>query len=379
MFDYEILRFISWLLISILFIGFVVTDGFDMGVGILLLFIGKTDIERRIMINTIAPHWDGNQVWLVTAAGAIFAAWPIVYAAAFSGFYIAMILVLALLLFRPISFDYRSKLENPKWRKIWDCGIFIGSFFPPLIIGIIFGNLLQGVPFTINEQLYLNYTGSFFSLFNFYSLLFGIFAIIMLMTQGANYLQMRTVGKLYLRSRNIIYITAFLNLIIFAIASIWLIYRINGYVIKSIIDTNADSNPMHKEVIREFGSWLINFNKYPILWIFPFCSLIFPIFNILFTKLNKVKLSFLFSSLTIISIILTFGISMFPFIMPSSIQPNVSLTIWDSSSSLFTLQVITVIAIIFIPIILSYTIWCYYKMFGKIDKIYIESNEQSLY
>lgn len=209
MFDYEVLRFIWWLLIGVLLIGFAVTDGFDMGVGILLPFMGKTDTERRIMINSIAPHWDGNQVWLVTAGGALFAAWPMVYAAAFSGFYVAMILVLASLFFRPVGFDYRSKLENAKWRNMWDRGIFIGSFVPPLIIGVAFGNLLQGVPFAVNDQLYLNYTGSFLGLLNPYGLLAGIISIMMIITQGATYLQMRTLGELHLRSRNITYLTAF--------------------------------------------------------------------------------------------------------------------------------------------------------------------------
>uniref|UniRef100_A0A3B0MGI6 Cytochrome bd-I ubiquinol oxidase subunit 2 n=1 Tax=Arsenophonus endosymbiont of Trialeurodes vaporariorum TaxID=235567 RepID=A0A3B0MGI6_9GAMM len=379
MFAYEALRFIWWLLIGVLLIGFAVTDGFDIGVGILLPFMGKTDTERRIMINSIAPHWDGNQVWLVTAGGALFAAWPMVYAAAFSGFYVAMILVLAALFFRPVGFDYRSKLENSKWRNMWDRGIFIGSFVPPLIIGVAFGNLLQGVPFTVNDLLYLNYTGTFFGLLNPYGLLVGIISIMMIITQGATYLQMRTLGELHLRSRNITYITAFFTLITFAGAGFWLIYGIDGYAIKSTIDTYAVSNPLHKEVAKEAGAWLVNFNNHPRLWTLPALGLFFPILTILFTKLNKAGWAFLFSSLTIACIILTFGISMFPFIMPSNIQPNASLTIWDATSSLFTLQVMIVVAIIFVPIILAYTTWCYYKMFGRIDKTHIENNKHSLY
>ncbi|MFS1562853.1 MAG: cytochrome d ubiquinol oxidase subunit II [Candidatus Arsenophonus phytopathogenicus] len=379
MFDYEVLRFIWWLLIGVLLIGFAVTDGFDMGVGILLPFMGKTDTERRIMINSIAPHWDGNQVWLVTAGGALFAAWPMVYAAAFSAFYVAMILVLAALFFRPVGFDYRSKLENSKWRNMWDRGIFIGSFVPPLIIGVAFGNLLQGVPFTVNDLLYLHYTGTFFGLLNPYGLLAGIISITMIITQGATYLQMRMLGELHLRSRNITYITAFFTLITFAGAGFWLIYGIDGYAIKSTIDTYAVSNPLHKEVAKEAGAWLVNFNNNPGLWSLPALGLFFPILTILFTKLDKAGWAFLFSSLTIACIILTFGISMFPFIMPSNIQPNASLTIWDATSSLFTLQVMTVVAIIFVPIILAYTTWCYYKMFGRIDKTHIENNKHSLY
>lgn len=177
MIDYEVLRFIWWLLVGVLLIGFAVTDGFDMGVGMLTRFLGRNDTERRIMINSIAPHWDGNQVWLITAGGALFAAWPMVYAAAFSGFYVAMILVLASLFFRPVGFDYRSKIEETRWRNMWDWGIFIGSFVPPLVIGVAFGNLLQGVPFNVDEYLRLYYTGNFFQLLNPFGLLAGVVSV----------------------------------------------------------------------------------------------------------------------------------------------------------------------------------------------------------
>jgi cytochrome bd quinol oxidase subunit 2 apoprotein (EC 1.10.3.-) len=148
MFDYEMLRLIWWALIGVLLIGFTVTDGFDMGVGALLTLIGKTDSERRVMINSVAPHWEGNQVWLVTAGGALFAAWPLVYAVSFSGFYIAMVLTLAALFFRPMGFDYRSKIDDKRWRTAWDWGLVAGGFVPPVIFGVAFGNLLQGVPFS---------------------------------------------------------------------------------------------------------------------------------------------------------------------------------------------------------------------------------------
>ncbi|AMA64602.1 Cytochrome bd-I ubiquinol oxidase subunit 2 [Candidatus Arsenophonus lipoptenae] len=379
MFNYEVMRFIWWSIIGLLIIIFAITDGFDMGVGILLPFIGKTNIERRIMINAIAPHWDGNQVWLVTAVGALFAAWPIVYAAALSGFYIIIILILSSLFFRPVGFDYRSKLDNLKWRKIWDYGIFIGSFTPPLLGGIIFGNLLQGISFTINNQFFINYTGSILNILNPYSILIGIISIIVIITHGATYLQMRTTEELYTRTCNITYITAVCTSISFFIAIWWLIYGIDGYVIKSIINTNGVSNPLHKIVIRESFAWLTNFYKNPVLLILPILALIFPIFIIFMTKINKSGLAFLFSSLTISCIILTFGVSMFPFILPSSIQFNASLTVWDATASLLTLKVMTVIVIIFMPIILTYTIWCYRKMFSKIDKIQIQNNSHSLY
>ncbi|KEY60890.1 cytochrome d ubiquinol oxidase subunit II [Serratia sp. DD3] len=379
MFDYEVLRFIWWILVGVLLIGFAVTDGFDMGVGILVRIIGKTDNERRIMINAIAPHWDGNQVWLITAGGALFAAWPMVYAAAFSGFYIAMILVLAALFFRPIGFDYRSKLENNSWRNMWDWGIFAGSFVPAVVFGVAFGNLLQGVPFHIDTTARLFYTGSFFGLLNPFALLAGIVSLTMLVTQGATYLQMRTTAEVYLRSRAAAQISALVMGVCFLLAGVWLVYGIDGFVVTSALDTAAQSNPLRKEVAHQAGAWLINYNKYPILWALPALGVILPLLTILFSRFGKGAMAFVTSSLTCACVILTAGVTMFPFVMPSSTVPNVSLTMWDATSSLFTLQVMTVVAIIFVPIVLAYTIWSYYKMFGRLDKNFIENNKHSLY
>ena len=154
MLDYEILRIIWWVLVIVLLIGFSVTDGFDMGVTALLPVAGKKEVERRIMINSIAPHWDGNQVWLLTAGGAIFAAWPIVYSVAFSGFYIALFLVLAALFFRPIGFEYRAKIDNPTWRAMWDWGLFAGGFVPALVFGVAFGNVMAIVVLQASQYLY---------------------------------------------------------------------------------------------------------------------------------------------------------------------------------------------------------------------------------
>lgn len=379
MFDYEVLRFIWWVLIGVLFIGFAVTDGFDMGVGILLRIIGKTDTDRRVMINSIAPHWDGNQVWLITAGGALFAAWPMVYAAAFSGFYGAMILVLCALFFRPLGFDYRSKLESPRWRGMWDWGIFIGSFVPALVFGVAFGNLLLGVPFHIDEYLRLYYTGSLFQLLNPFGLLAGIVSLTMLITQGATYLQMRTTGELHLRSRAASQISALVMMVCFLIAGVWLVKGIDGFVVTSALDTAGQSNPLRKTVAHQAGAWLLNYNKMPGLWAIPALGVILPLLTILFSRINKGALAFVSSSLTIACVILTASITMFPFVMPSSTTPDASLTMWDATSSLLTLKVMTVVACIFVPIILIYTTWAYYKMFGRLDKTYIENNKHSLY
>ncbi|MFC0178798.1 cytochrome d ubiquinol oxidase subunit II [Thorsellia kenyensis] len=379
MFDYEVLRFVWWLLIGVLLIGFAITDGFDMGVGILVPIIGKTDTQRRVMINSIAPHWDGNQVWLITAGGAIFAAWPMVYATAFSGFYVAMILVLSALFFRPIGFDYRSKLENPRWRGWWDLGIFTGSFVPALVFGVAFGNLLQGVPTNFDADVNIFYDGNFFGLLNPFAILAGVVSLMMISMQGATYLQMRTVDELHLRARKASIVTALITSIAFVVGGIWITYGIDGFILKSAIDTSADSVIFGKEVATETGAWMNNYKKYPTLWIFPALGAISPLLVILFSKLGRCAWSFIFSSLTQAGVIMTFGIAMFPFIMPSTVNPEFSLTMWDATSSQMTLQIMTIVAIIFVPIVLSYTAWCYYKMFGRLNDRFIEDNKHRLY
>ncbi|AJR08003.1 cytochrome d ubiquinol oxidase subunit II [Photobacterium gaetbulicola] len=378
MFEYEVLRFIWWVLIGVLCIGFAVTDGFDMGVGVLSRIIGKTDNERRVMINSIAPHWDGNQVWLITAGGALFAAWPLVYATAFSGFYFAMIITLAALWLRPIGFDYRSKIEDPKWRETWDKAIFVGSFVPPVIFGVAFGNLMQGVPFELNEFLIPTYKGSFFGLLNPFALLCGIVSILMITTQGAAYLQMKTTDAIRERARRVAMLTSVGTAVCFAIAGIWA-QSIEGYIVTSEIMTNAPSNPLTKEVMRQSGALFANFDAYPLLWIAPALAVVMPVLTVLSSRANRGALAFITSSLTMAGVILTAGFALFPFIMPSSLVPNHSLTMWDATSSELTLNIMTGVAAVMVPIILAYTSWCYYKMFGRLDTKYIEENKNSLY
>ncbi|QLE86207.1 MULTISPECIES: cytochrome d ubiquinol oxidase subunit II [Shewanella] len=379
MFDYEVLRFIWWALIGVLFIGFAVTDGFDMGVGALLPIIGKDDTERRIMINSIAPHWDGNQVWLITAGGALFAAWPMVYAVSFSGFYVAMMLVLFALFLRPVGFDYRSKIEDPRWRKAWDWALFVGGFVPPLIIGVAFGNLLQGVPFNFDEYLRAYYHGGLIGLLNPFGLLAGLVSVSMFIMQGGAWLQMKTEGELRERAAMATKVAAGLLFALFAAAGVWLANGIDGYVITSAIDTAGASNPALKTVAVESGAWLANYDKYPITMLFPVIGLAMPLLVLASSQFNRSGFAFFFSSLAVAGVILTCGAAMFPFVMPSSLEPNISLTMWDATASHMTLTVMTWAAIIFVPIVLSYTIWTYLKMFGRLTRNYIENNKTSLY
>ncbi|HHF3187013.1 TPA: cytochrome d ubiquinol oxidase subunit II [Vibrio alginolyticus] len=378
MFDYEILRLIWWVLIGVLLVGFAVTDGFDMGVGALVPIIGKNDTQRRVMINSIAPHWDGNQVWLITAGGALFAAWPLVYATSFSGFYLAMILTLAALWLRPLGLDYRSKIEDTKWRNTWDICISISGFVPPIIFGVAFGNLLQGVPFQLSEFLMPTYHGSFFGLLNPFALLCGLVSLFMILMQGSTWLQMKTTGEVHVRARNVAQLAGLLTVAAFVAAGFW-IQNIDGYVIVGGIDTNAASNPLNKEVIREAGAWMKNFENYPLLWAAPVLGVAMPLLAVLASRLEKCAISFITSSLGVAGVIFTAGFAMFPFIMPSDLMPSHSLTMWDATSSELTLNLMTGVAFVMVPIILGYTSWTYYKMFGRLDDQYIEDNKNSLY
>ncbi|WP_314721978.1 cytochrome d ubiquinol oxidase subunit II [Haemophilus pittmaniae] len=378
MIDYEFLRFIWWVLVVVLLIGFSVTDGFDMGVTSLLPFAGKKEVEKRIMINTIAPHWDGNQVWLLTAGGAVFAAWPIVYSVAFSGFYIALFLVLAALFFRPIGFEYRAKIDNPTWRAIWDWGLFAGGAVPALVFGVAFGNLLQGVPFEFNEIGQVTYTGSFFALLNPFALLCGVLSLTMLVTHGANWLQMKTTAALRDRVSSISQIGAGVTIITFVLAGAWLYFK-DGYVVNSAIDHFAASSPVGKNVSVETAAWFKNFVEMPILWIFPVLAVISALFNVVTSKANRCGFAFFFSSLTMAGIIITAAVSMFPFVMPSSSKPGESLLMWDATSSELTLTIMFFLALIFVVISLAYTIWSYYKMFGRIDESFIEEHKHTAY
>ncbi|MGD8910451.1 MAG: cytochrome d ubiquinol oxidase subunit II [Chromatiales bacterium] len=367
MIDYEILKLIWWLFVGVLLIGFAITDGMDMGVGNLLPFVGKTDDERRLMINTVGPHWDGNQVWLITAGGAIFAAWPAVYAAAFSGFYIAMLLVLFALFFRPVGFDYRSKLGDARWRNAWDWGLFIGGAVPSLVFGVAFGNLLLGVPFHLDELLRAYYTGSFFELLNPFALLAGVVSFSLLTMHGGIWIQMRTSGVLTERVKGWILWTGIAAMAAFALAGIWLVMGIDGLKIVSQPALDALPNPLAKTVEVMPGAWLANYAEYPVTLAFPALGFIGVILTIVMSRADRPGWGFFTSSLAITGVIMTAGISLFPFVMPSSTDLGSSLTVWDAPSSHLTLTVMFWAVVIFLPIVIAYTIWNYRKMWGRLS------------
>jgi cytochrome d ubiquinol oxidase subunit II len=379
MLDYPTLKLIWWLLVGVLLVGFAIMDGHDMGVGTLLPFVGKNDVERRVVINTVGPHWDGNQVWFITAGGAIFAAWPLVYATAFSGFYWAMLIVLWALFFRPVGFDYRSKIANPTWRSTWDWGLFVGGAVPPLIFGVAFGNLFQGVPFQFDDHLVSTYTGSFWGLLNPFALLCGIVSTAMITFHGAIYLTHRTEGEIQRRTRRATLIFGSLLLVTFSLAGFWLWQGIAGYAISSPIDPAALPNPLGKTVLRESGAWLANYGKYPASIALPMLAYLGTLSAMLLATKGRTLAAFVASSLAIVGVIGTAGVSLFPFVMPSSTDLRSSLTVWDSVSSQLTLNIMLWATLIFMPLIIIYTGWAYKVMAGKVTAAYIRENEHAAY
>ncbi|MDD5480339.1 cytochrome d ubiquinol oxidase subunit II [Rhodoferax sp.] len=378
MFDYSTLKIIWWLLVGVLLVGFAIMDGHDMGVGTLLPFVGRNDVERRVVINTVGPHWDGNQVWFITGGGAIFAAWPLVYATAFSGFYWAMLVVLWALFFRPVGFDYRSKIANPTWRSVWDWGLFVGGAVPPLIFGVAFGNLLQGVPFQFDAYLVSTYTGSFWQLLNPFALLTGVVSTAMITMQGGSYLAHRTEGIIQARTVRATIGATVVLMLSFVAAGFWL-QSIDGYRITSVVNASSMPDPLSKTVVREAGAWMSNYAQQPLMWLLPALGVLGAALTAVLLAARHTLSAFITSSLAILGVIGTAGASMFPFVMPSSTHPASSLTVWDSVSSHMTLGLMFWATLIFMPLIIFYTSWAYSVMRGKVTAAYIRENDHAAY
>lgn len=377
--DYETLKLIWWGLVGVLLIGFALTDGFDMGVGALLPFLGKNDEQRRVIINTVGPHWEGNQVWFVTAGGALFAAWPLVYASAFSGMYAALIITLMALFLRPVGFDYRSKQDSARWRKSWDWALFIGSVIPPIIFGVAFGNLFLGLPFRFDEMMRPEYDGNLFGLLTVFPVMAGVLSLSMLVMHGGVWLGLKTDGDVRYRANRATVRAAIVTSLLFGVCGVWVASGMKGLMIVDMPDTNGAINPMGKSVQVQAGAWLANYQQWPPLMAFPLLGLIMPFLTAFLSLKQKEGWAFLASSLAVGSIIATAGVSLFPFIMPSSLMPNHSLTVWDATSSALTLNVMLMVACVFVPLVLGYTLWSYYKMWGRLDEAQIRSHGHSLY
>ncbi|MGF1659953.1 MAG: cytochrome d ubiquinol oxidase subunit II [Rubrimonas sp.] len=376
--DYETLRVIWWVLLGVLLIAFAATDGFDMGVGTLLPFVGKTDLERRVAINTVGPVWEGNQVWFILGGGAIFAAFPTLYAVSFSGFYLAMFVVLASLILRPVAFKYRSKRDDPKWRNRWDWALFVGGTVPPVIFGVAIGNTIQGAPFRLNDDLLSIYEGSFFALLDPISLLFGLTALAMTVMHGGAWLGLKADGPVAERGRAIGEKAALAVIALFALNGLILATLVPGYQFVNPVDTAGPSNPLFNEVARG-GSWLSAYAERPWIVFAPIMGFAGAAGAWLGLRARNEGLTFLSSSASVAGMILTVGLTMFPFILPSTLDPNSSLTVWDSTSSHKTLFIMLFATAIFLPLILLYTAWVYKVLWGKVDEDSVAASSDTVY
>jgi cytochrome bd ubiquinol oxidase subunit II len=374
--SYEILRLIWWALIGILLIGFAVMDGFDLGTAILLPFVARSDVERRVAINTVGPVWEGNQVWFILGGGAIFAAWPLLYAASFSGFYLAMFLVLAALILRPVGFKFRSKLDDPRWRTTWDGALFVGGLVPSLVFGVAFGNLFEGVPFGFDADLRFHSEITLFSLLNPFALLCGLVSLSMLCLHGASWLNLKTDATVQRRARGVMPFAALAFAVLFAAAGFW-VWHLQAFQIISPAMPDGPSNPLAKIVSASAGGWFANFAAHPVLWLAPCIAFSGALAAALLRRMPLP--AFLASALVPIGTIATAGFALFPFLLLSSSNPGASLTVWDASSSKLTLAVMLGAVAIFLPIIIAYTAWVYRVMRGPVTAEQIVANSKSAY
>ncbi len=366
-FDYASLRVIWWGLLGALLIGFAVMDGFDLGAGMLLPFVARGDGERRAVINSVGPVWEGNQVWLILGGGATFAAWPPLYAVAFSGFYLAIFLVLLALILRAVAFTFRSKLQSPLWRQSWDWILCLSGAVSALVFGVAVGNALEGVPFRFDAGLRMTYGGSFFDLFSPFAVLCGVLSVAMMAMHGGAYLAIKTEGHTARRARRSGIFAAVLTLFLFAFAGFFIAHGVEGYRLAGPLSHSAPSNPLGKTVVREAGAWLANYRTYPWMTVAPASGGAGAILAALFLALGAVRTAFLASAFGIAGIVATVGVSMFPFLLPSSQDPAMSLTVWDASSSKGTLAIMLLATLVFLPIVVAYTGFVFRVMRGKLS------------
>jgi cytochrome d ubiquinol oxidase subunit II len=323
-----------FILITVLFIGFFFLEGFDYGVGILLPFLGRNDGERRAILNTIGPFWDANEVWMIVAGGALFAAFPHVYATLFSGFYLALILLIAALIVRGVGFEFRSKREEKRWRIFWDWMIFIGSLLPSLLWGIVVGNLMRGVAIAQD----MNYYGGLAPLLNPYALFTGLVFACLFTMHGASFLRIKLPDEIGNRAGNTAILAWIVTLVVTVVLVAWTYWDTD-------ILTKPGINGLVTVILAALAllitGWLI--------------------------RTGKNGWAFITGSLVIVFLTMTVFMGLYPRILISTLNPEWSLTIFSASSSQYTLRIITIIAAIFIPVVLVYQGWTYWVFRKRID------------
>jgi len=374
MFDYAVLRLIWWAILGTLLIGFAITDGFDLGVAAIFRLVGRSDEERRALLGSVEPVWEGNQVWFILGGGAVFAAWPLLYAASFSNLYLAMFLVLVAFILRPVGFTFRDKIVDLRWRAVWDWALTLSGIVAPLLFGVAFGNLFLGLPFHFDAMMRPVYSGGFFNLLHPFALLAGIVSLSMLVQHGACYGALKVGEPMAGRAAAVGRVAAVAFVCTFVAAGVWVAYGLAGDRIVAGADPLGASNPLLKTVTVRPGAWLENYRLHAALWGAPGSAIAASLCAWIFLRRARPGAAFICSALTLAGAILTAGIALFPFLMPSSTHPDQGLTVWDASSSAKTLRIMLIAVIVFLPIVLAYTTWVYRVLRGRVTLEHIRQH-----
>jgi cytochrome d ubiquinol oxidase subunit II len=364
MFDYQSLRVIWWALLGTLLIGFAIMDGFDFGVAGLLKVLGRNNEERQVLLEGIEPTWEGNQVWFILAGGATFAAWPMLYAVSFSGMYMAIALVLLALILRPVGFNFRGKIHDPRWASLWDWVLSGSGLVVMLVAGVAFGNLFLGLPFRFDADLRMSWQGGFFDLLHPFALLCGLVSLSMLLGHGACFAAMKADHAIAARAVTIARWMTLLFAMLYVLAGVWLAWAVPGYAIAGPVVTDGPANPLFKQVAVG-GSWFAGYMQYPWFWAAPLLALVSAVGVQALIGRRSVA-GFIASSLMVGSTIASAGFALFPFLLPSRLDPHSSLTVWDASSSRGTLQLMLFATAVLLPIVILYTSWVYRVMRGRV-------------
>ncbi|TCO42991.1 cytochrome d ubiquinol oxidase subunit II [Dokdonella fugitiva] len=364
--DYETLRIVWWALLGVLLVGFAVTDGFDLGIAALLRVLGHDDAERRAVLETVEPVWEGNQVWLILGAGAIFAAWPLLYAAAFSGFYFAMLLALLALIVRPVGFNFRNKFTDARWRGFWDWLLTLHGIVPALVFGVAFGNLFLGVPFRYDETLRLTHEGGFFDLLRPYPLLTGLVSVALLLLHGAAWVAVKSEGVVLARAERAVRLLAPAFVALYVAAGFVLYFGVTGYALQGGSTPAGPSNPLAKTVIVG-SNWLVDSPLGGWAVAAAIVALAAALATLPLCGRRHHLAMFVASSVAVSGTIASAGLALFPFLLPSSLDPRSSLTVWDASSSRTTLGLMLLVTALLLPIVLAYTAWVYRVLRGRVS------------
>ncbi len=364
MFDYTTLRLVWWALLGTLLVAFAIMDGFDFGVAGLLKLLGRDNEERQVLLEGIEPTWEGNQVWFILAGGATFAAWPVLYAVSFSGLYLAMFLVLLAFILRPVGFNFRGKLRDPRWASLWDWVLVLSGVVVMLVAGVAFGNLFLGLPFRFDGDLRMSWQGGFLDLLHPYALLCGLVSLSMLLAHGACWAALKADHAIAARAVRIARWATLAFAVLYVLAGIWLAWGIPGYAVAGPAVTDGASNPLYKQVAVG-GSWFAGYLQYPGFWIAPLAALLAAVAVQALVGRRGVG-GFVASSVMVGGTIASAGFALFPFLLPSRLDPRSSLTVWDASSSRGTLELMLGATVVFLPIVILYTGWVYRVMRGRV-------------